>query len=225
MAKTPLEFYEEWTAEGMAKDESLRRNTSQEIVYLKKYLEKDKRILDLGCGYGRVTIPLAKEGYIIDGLDIAPSFIEKAIRDSKLMGLKIDFRVGDMRNLPYEDNSYGNIISMWGVFVELPTREEQLRAIKEMQRVLISGGFAIIDMPIEKKQMAVKTDEKGDEIFIDPETRLVTGKIAGVEIAPLYNHNVDTLSELMKDAGIEKFRAFNDEMGGKNRQFLIFWKR
>ena len=225
MVKTPLEFYEEWTAEGMARDEPLRRNTAEEVAYLERHLRKDKRVLDLGCGYGRVTIPLARAGYQIDGLDIAPSFIEKARRDSQAMGLSIDFRVGDMRNLPYSEGTYGNIISMWGVFVELPTREQQLETVREMYRVLMKEGYAIVDMPIEKKQAAVKTDGKGDEIFIDPATRLVTGKIAGVEIAPLYNHNEETLSGLMKDAQIKDFKVFVDQMGGKDRQFLMFWKR
>lgn len=223
--KTPLEFYEEWTPEGMARDEALRRNTQEELMYLKKFINKNQKILDLGCGYGRVTIPLAREGYSIDGIDIVPSFIKKASEDAEKENLKIDFKVGDMRKLPYEDESYDAILSMWGVFVELPTVDEQLEAIKEMRRVLKNNGLVVVDIPVEKKQALVKSDDRGDVIKVNPKTKLVTGKISGVEIAPLYNHNEETLSFLMKKLGIEHFKVFNDEMGGKNRQFLMFWKK
>ena len=63
-----------------------------DLEFYKKWLPKDKeaRILELCCGTGRLTIPIAKEGYNITGVDYTTSMLnqaiakaEKAIRNMK----------------------------------------------------------------------------------------------------------------------------------------------
>ncbi|MCH7760930.1 class I SAM-dependent methyltransferase [candidate division TA06 bacterium] len=49
-------------------------------------LPKGSRILDLCCGYGRHSIPLAKKGYEMTGFDLSKLFLEKTKRDSKKRG-------------------------------------------------------------------------------------------------------------------------------------------
>src|SRR3989338_3212642 len=99
--KTPRKFYTELTSKGLAKRKS-EIDTKKELIDLKKKLNKNKTILDLGCGYGRLTIPLAKEGYKIEGIDITPSFIKQAIKNAKKLKLDIKFRIGDIRKLPHK---------------------------------------------------------------------------------------------------------------------------
>jgi 2-polyprenyl-3-methyl-5-hydroxy-6-metoxy-1,4-benzoquinol methylase len=80
--RTPQQFYRELGARGLA----LRKkpeNTKSELNFLKKILDKKQKILDLACGYGRFTIPLAKEGYDIQGLDLSPDLLKKAREDAK----------------------------------------------------------------------------------------------------------------------------------------------
>src|SRR5206468_825627 len=38
------------------------------------------RVLDVGCGYGRIALPLAELGYDVTGIDIAPNLIRSARR-------------------------------------------------------------------------------------------------------------------------------------------------
>jgi SAM-dependent methyltransferase len=56
-------------------------------------------VLELACGTGRITIPIAKEGYEIVGMDISDSFIEHAKSKASYEKLKIDFIKEDIRNL------------------------------------------------------------------------------------------------------------------------------
>lgn len=51
-----------------------------DLVFYKKWLPKDKeaRILELCCGTGRLTIPIAKEGYNITGVDYTTSMLNQA---------------------------------------------------------------------------------------------------------------------------------------------------
>ena len=64
MVKTTKQFYEELGAERLAVRKS-EAHTKEELFYLKRYLNKKQKILDLACGYGRFTIPLAKQRYTL----------------------------------------------------------------------------------------------------------------------------------------------------------------
>lgn len=67
---------------------------------IKTYMHKTDKILDICCGYGRVTIPLLLESFDVKGIDISPELIEKAILDSKKCGISDDiFKVADMKKL------------------------------------------------------------------------------------------------------------------------------
>lgn len=220
--KTSRQFYTELKVDGLAPRKNKTR-TKKELSYLVKLFDKKDKILDLACGYGRFTIPLAKKRYDIEGIDITPLFIKRARKDAKKEKLNIKFRLGDMRKLPYKDNSFNKIICMWSAFIELYTKKDQIKAIKEMKRVLISRGLVFIDMPIPKKSyLTYKNEKDGDEYIVKGNFTL--GRIGNIEKMPQYIHNKSTLTALMKEGNIKKFKISKSEFGGKKRLLLKFWK-
>jgi ubiquinone/menaquinone biosynthesis C-methylase UbiE len=225
--KTSRQFYTELTVEKLA-ERKKPELTKREIKYLKKILTKKQRILDLGCGYGRFTIPLAKQGYKIQGIDITPTLINKAIETAKKEKLKINFKIGDMRNLPYKNGRFDVIICMWSVLNEIIKKSDQLKTIKEMLRVLSTNGFALIEMPlplkIKKQRKIIEYKEAGDKLIFEKNSLIVKGKIGGIKARLSYTHNKKTLTELMKKTKIKKFRIFIDKFGGRHRFFLKFYK-
>ena len=62
----------------------------------------DVQILDVGCGYGRIAIPLAELGYQIKGLDLSPQLIAEAQEEATKRGLDIEFSVGSMTEMPIQ---------------------------------------------------------------------------------------------------------------------------
>lgn len=62
MTITPERFYTDMGVEWLAGRKDTE-STKIELLYLTKLLEKRARLLDLACGYGRFSIPLAMEGY------------------------------------------------------------------------------------------------------------------------------------------------------------------
>ena len=64
-----------------------------DLKFYKKWLPKDKeaKILELCCGTGRLTIPIAKEGYNITGVDYTASMLNQAIVKAEKEHLSIDF--------------------------------------------------------------------------------------------------------------------------------------
>jgi len=218
--KTSKQFYTELKPERLAKRKK-KIHTKKELLYLKKLLSKKGKILDLACGYGRFTIPLAKSGYDIEGIDITPSLIKKAKLDAKKEKLNIKFKVGDMRKLHYKNESFDNIICMWSAFIELIKKSDQIKTLKEMLRVLDKDGFALLELPYVpriKKYIKVEKDE-----FTLKKDNVIQSKISGIEILT-YHHNKKTLRELMKKSNIKKYKIFIDNFGGRDRLFLQFWK-
>lgn len=112
----------------------------QEIIDRVRNLEGDK-ILDLGCGNGNIINLLKKErkaDYF--GLDISENMIEEA---KKKCGEDVKFTVGDSENLPYQDGQFDIIIC--NASFHHYTQPEV--AIKEIKRVLKSGGTLILGDP------------------------------------------------------------------------------
>jgi ubiquinone/menaquinone biosynthesis C-methylase UbiE len=207
MEKTPEQFYKELGTKGLvARKEEI--HTKKELVYLKKLLSKKQRILDLACGYGRFTIPLVKQGYNVEGIDISPNLLKEARKRAKEENLKIKFKFGDMRKLPYKEKSFDTIICMWSAFIELHKKQDQIKALKEMLRILDEDGFAILEMPKPKRT----------------KKRVVVHKIDEITATPMYVQNRDTLKDLMKNVNVKKYKIFVDDFGGRDRLFLMFWK-
>ena len=99
-------------------------------------LEPDVRVLDIACGTGRVTLPLARRGATVTGLDMMPHLLEKALARAASEGLNIRFDEGFAETLPYPDGSFDVLVSMFGImFSPLPAT-----VASEMARVLRPGG-------------------------------------------------------------------------------------
>ncbi len=201
-AKTPKEFYTELGDEWLSRRKSSVQ-TEKELAYLTGLLKKGCKILDLACGYGRFAIPLAAMGYNVEGIDITPIFIEKAIDEAKKRNLNIEFSVGDMKRLHYPDNSFDSVICMWNAFSELSQEQDQVRVIVEIYRVLKSNGMGIVEVRNHRSSGLIK------ENFID-----------GYEAMPSYNHTRGSMKRLMKLSGVDGYKVFIDNFGGRNRLLL-----
>lgn len=99
-------------------------------LYDRVGLKRCKRILDVGCGSGAITLDIAKNtnGKVF-GIDISKKMIYKAKK--VLEGYNIELRVGDVHDLPFKDESFDlvvcNLLLMW---VKKPQQ-----VVNEMARV------------------------------------------------------------------------------------------
>ncbi len=98
------------------------------------------KILDVGCGTGELAHSLAEDfkAAKVHGIDLSETMIEKA--RAKEFKENIDFRVGDVEQLPYEDNTF-DVITCSHSFHHYPNKE---KAMAEMYRVLKPNGRLMI---------------------------------------------------------------------------------
>jgi ubiquinone/menaquinone biosynthesis C-methylase UbiE len=111
-------------------------------------LQPGERVLDVACGTGNLTIPAAKRGASVTGLDVAPNLLEQGRSWAKAEGLTIQFDENDAEALPYDDASFDTVISMFGaMFTPRPdvTAAELARTCRAGGRIAMAnwtpGGF------------------------------------------------------------------------------------
>ena len=110
-------------------------------------IEKGNTVVDLGCGAGNdifVARPYAgNEGKLI-GIDFTTEMLEKANKNIERLGFKnIEFRLGEIENLPLDENTADVIISNC-VLNLVPNKE---KAFSEIHRTLKPGGhFCVSDI-------------------------------------------------------------------------------
>lgn len=93
-------------------------------------------VLDVACGTGVVALTAARAGARVRGLDLSPALLDHARRHAALANLQVEFREGDVEDLPYENASFDVVVSQFGhMFAPRPDV-----AVGEMLRVLKPGG-------------------------------------------------------------------------------------
>lgn len=212
-------FYKKLGAERLEKLAN-EWKVNDDIKFVRKLLRKDDRILDIGSGYGRVAIPIAKAGFDITGIDISDNLIREARRRAKEVGISAKFDVGNMTKLPYKDESFTKIISTWNAFNELLTKKEQSKTLDEVFRVLRPGGTAfVVVRDGEQKEIRKELQEKG----AGPDRRLLKDELEGVE-SVTYMHDRSTLRHLCERSKFKKWKIQFKNMNARRRLVMYLYK-
>ncbi len=111
------------------------------------HIMRGQKVLDLGCAAGIdsfIAAAAVGEDGAVYGIDLTPKLIERAQQNAQIQGLAhVHFTVGDMAELPFEQEQFDVIISN-GVFSLIT---DKLQVFKEIHRVLKPNGkFCIADL-------------------------------------------------------------------------------
>ncbi len=121
-----------------------------DIDFYIDYADKlDGKVLELGCGTGRITIPMAKAGHQFWGLDISEPMLnvlqEKVKCESKTTNDNLNVSIGDMRD--FELNQKFKLIFIpFRTFQNLITDEEQKDCLKCCHDHLADDGLFIVNV-------------------------------------------------------------------------------
>jgi SAM-dependent methyltransferase len=97
---------------------------------------RGKKVLEVGCGMGAMTMNWARAGAQVTAIDLTPTAVEQTQRRLEIFGLKADVRQADGRKLPFENGEFDYVYS-WGVLHHSPDLDQ---SIAELMRVAKPGG-------------------------------------------------------------------------------------
>jgi len=125
-----------WMAGDFGQIARLNAQGAEEFV-TRLNLKPGMKVLDVACGTGNQSIPAARTGAQVIGLDIAPNLLEQARQRAQSENLKIEFIEGDAEKLPYPAGQFEVVLSMFAAM--FAPRPEFVAS--ELKRVCRPGGL------------------------------------------------------------------------------------
>ena len=122
---------------------------------------KDKKVLDVGAGTGRLALRMVKAGAQVTALDISQEMLKKfdvpCLPSEALAegGSVFNVVVGDAENLPFEDESFDIVVATF-LIVHL---KDLRKFFDEAYRVLKPGGLFLVTNINQRKAPEIKTSE------------------------------------------------------------------
>jgi SAM-dependent methyltransferase len=214
----PFIFEEERFATGAAEVAELTKLTGSPF----------RQVLDLCCGPGRHSIPLARQGARVTAVDRSPFLLEKARSRAELEKLDIEWVQEDMRFFvrPAEFDLAISLFTSFGYFGD----EENLTVLRNVFRSLAPGGFFIIDVmgkEIVARSFAASAVEKKSDGSTRVETReiiddwyrirsrwfLIRDQKVTEATFDIALYSGRELANLLKEAGFEEVKLFGSLQG------------
>jgi len=161
---------------------------------------ESKKILDLGCGTGRITIPLARAGHKVDGVDLSKEMLDLARR--KLEGepeevqLSVSLTEGDMIDFDFKQR-YDLVLITLNTLHE-HTHSQVEKIFSSVQKHLTPSALLFLDL---SNPFTYFRNLEGDDIWIedqsfqDPETGYLIHQRSSVSI-DIVNQKVRVLRTL-----------------------------
>ena len=140
-------------------------------IFQRESIDSSRKLLELGCGDGSVSLSLAQRGFDVCGIDISSTAILWAQEKARTQGLKAEFRTGSVVDLPYSDSDFDAVIDVAcshciigedrkllfaeafrvlkcdGLFLSMvlcgdPAEEETIRDFDPVSRCIVRDGVA-----------------------------------------------------------------------------------
>jgi SAM-dependent methyltransferase len=142
------------------------------------YLAEARRlgspVLELACGTGRLTIPVAQQGQEIVGLDLSPAMLSTARAKADAAGCRIDFVAGDMRSFALE-RRFNLIFIAANSLLHMTTVQDLMACLARVRHHLAANGWFVFDIFNPDVSILAR----------DPRRRFLVGKFAdaaGLEV-------------------------------------------
>lgn len=170
------------------------------------------RILDLGAGTGRLTIPLARDGYRVTALDQSPSMLAQLHKRvdalPRVVADRIAIARGDLRTFDL-GKRFSLIVASFNVIEHLYTRGEVAACFERVAAHLEPGGAFMFDVQLPDLAWLIRDPNKrwARTRFTDPST--------GTPVWYSTNHDYDPVSQIVL------IRIYYDPVDGKGPSRVV----
>jgi SAM-dependent methyltransferase len=113
---------------------------------LARWFDPPGRMLDLGCGTGRILVTLGQRGFRVTGVDLSRPMLDRAREKLQAAGLKDAVLIeGNMAELPLDrlDSPYDYACCLFGTLGYVRGRKNRVRALSQIRSLLAPGGQCV----------------------------------------------------------------------------------
>jgi len=201
-----------------------------------RYLQEGYKILDIGCGFGKISLELASLGYAVTGIDINSEAIRlskvaaKSLEHDQKTERRAEFNVGNAACLPFRGSSFDFAV-MQAFLTSVPDPQTRIRIIQEAFRVLKTGAYLYLvefgqnwHLKLYRKRYLQDfpvTKEEGSFLALNPET-------GEVEFTA-HHFSEKELVFLLVDCGFEidyfRVEELNTRTGNRINGFVVVAKK
>lgn len=143
-----------------------------QAFYLGFARERGRRVLELACGSGRLTVPLALAGFDVVGGDLSPAMLEQARRAATVRGAAVELLQLDMRDFDLGGRRFDSIVVATNSVLHLSTLDDFSGFFGSVARHLAPGGRLVFDAFVPSMAL----------LSLAPEQRQLLGRFAHPEL-------------------------------------------
>lgn len=179
--------------DGQYYDQLFTENREEFSFWIRQAEKYGESILELACGTGRITIPLAKAGFKVAGIDYADGMLNVAREKSAKAGVAIEWVKGDMRNFNLE-KKFSLIILAANALCHLLTLDDFEACMSAVKNHLAPEGRFVIGVFVPKHELLI---EKPGERFPFSEYEDQDGR-GRISVTQSYEYEADTQIKRIK---------------------------
>ncbi|MFH8796026.1 class I SAM-dependent methyltransferase [Streptomyces sp. NPDC017941] len=133
------------------------------------------RVLDLCCGPGVFTVPLARRGYDVTGVDLSPAMLDRARKRAADVGARVTYVRADARE--YEaPGAFDVVLNMFTSFGYFEDPADNARVLRTMHSCLAPGGTLVLDLAgkelLARRVTPPKVVRRGEDLVVQTDTVL-----------------------------------------------------
>ena len=114
-------------------------------------------VVELACGTGRISVPIAKAGVRVIGVDASAGMLEVAREYAAAEGVELELRLGDLREPPVEER-VPLVLIPFRSLLHMTSEPERLRALRAARELLLPDGRLVFDVFAPSRQDVEDTD-------------------------------------------------------------------
>jgi len=154
--------------------------------FLSPYLNQESKILDYGCGYGRLTGKILDKGFSnVIGIDNSNGMIKRAKKELP----NLNFQHHNERTLGFSDNQF-DLVLLFAVLTCIPMGKDQNGLISELKRVIKPNGLLYVS------DLLINSDQRNIDRYESTEHELY-GVFELNEGVILRHHTMDYLTKVI----------------------------
>ena len=175
-------------------------------------------VLELGCGSGRVILPLAEDAYEAHGIDICEPLLRIAAEKAKRKGIPVLLTQKDMRAFS-SPSKFRLVFCALDSLLHLPQYEDLLSMLTSAFNALVPGGFFALDVVNPTPDLLAQGDGlvRRQSSFIGP---------SGINVTHFVAWDIDPNIQTIKSHHFYDWISSNDQMNRRTASICLrYWTK